>query len=55
MSGENGVISAITTAMNSIKTDFMSAFGDILPIALSIMGAMLVVVLAVRAFKRIAK
>ena len=49
------VITAITTALTTVKTDFMTAFGDIVPIALAIMGAMLVVVLAVKAFKRLAK
>lgn len=45
------VITAITTALGTIQGNFMSAFGDIVPIALTIMGAVLVVRLAIKAFK----
>lgn len=47
------IISAITTALTTVQTNFMTAFGDVLPIALGIMGAVLVVTLAVKAFRRI--
>lgn len=48
------VISALTTAMTTVKTDFFSALTSILPIALAIVGAGLVIVLGVKYFKRIA-
>lgn len=49
------VITAITTALGTVQGNFMTAFGDIVPVALGIMGAVLVVRLAIRAFKSIAK
>lgn len=49
------VISAITTALGTVQGNFMSAFGDIVPIALTIMGTYLVVRLAIRAFKGLSK
>lgn len=48
------IISALTTAMTSVKTDFFSALTSILPVALAIVGAGLVIVLGVKYFKRIA-
>lgn len=58
MEGETSVmesiITALTTAMTTVKTDFFSAIGSILPPALAIVGAGMVVVLGVRYFKRIA-
>lgn len=48
------IISALTTAMTTIKTDFFTALGGILPVALAIVGAGIVIVLGVRYFKRIA-
>ena len=48
------VISALTTACTTISTNFFSALGDILPIALGIVGAGIVVILGVRYFKKIA-
>lgn len=50
----DSVISALTTAMTTIKTDFFTALGGILPVALAIVGAGLVVVLGVRYFKKVA-
>lgn len=50
----DSVISALTSAMTTIKTDFFTALGGILPVALAIVGAGLVVVLGVRYFKKIA-
>lgn len=48
------IITALTTAMTTVKTDFFSALAGILPVALAIVGAGLVIVLGVRYFKRIA-
>lgn len=49
------IITALTTAMTTVRTDFFSALTSILPIALAIVGAGLVIVLGVRYFKSIAK
>lgn len=48
------IISALATAMTSVKTDLFNALGDILPVALAIVGAGLVITLGVRYFKKIA-
>lgn len=48
------IITALTTALTTVKTDFFSAIAGILPVALAIVGAGLVVVLGVKYFKRIA-
>lgn len=53
-SGMSSILTALTTALTSIKTDFFTAVGDILPVALAIVGAGMVVVLGVRYFKKIA-
>lgn len=53
-SAMDSIITALTTAMTTVKTDFFSALGSILPVALAIVGAGLVVVLGVRYFKKIA-
>lgn len=50
----DGIISALTTAMTTIKTDFFTALTSILPVALAIVGAGIVIVLGVRYFKKIA-
>lgn len=49
-----GIITALTTAMTTVKTDFFSALTSILPVALAIVGAGMVIVLGVKYFKRIA-
>ena len=47
------IITALTTAMTTIKTDFFSALSGILPVALAIVGAGMVILLGVKYFKRI--
>lgn len=49
------VLTSITTALTTVQTNFMSALGDLVPIGLGIMGAVLVIRLAVRAFKSVSK
>ena len=46
---------ALTTALTSVGNNVMATFGDILPTALTIVGAVMVVTLGVRLFKKIAK
>lgn len=50
-----GITTALTTALGSVSTNVMDAFGDVLPAALTIVGATLVVTLGVKMFKRIAR
>ena len=49
----DSVISALTSAMTTIKTDFFTALGGILPVALAIVGAGMVIVLGIKMFKKI--
>lgn len=49
------ITTALTTALGNISTNVMDTFGDVLPAALTIVGAVLVVTLGVRMFKKIAK
>lgn len=50
-----GITTALTTALGTISSNVMSVFGDVLPAALTIVGAVIVVTLGVKMFKRIAK
>lgn len=47
------IITALTTAMTTIKTDFFSVLTGILPIALAMIGAGLVVMIGIRMFKKL--
>lgn len=49
------VTSALTTAMTSVANGAMGAIGDILPIALPVMGAIVVVGIGVKVFKKFVK
>ena len=46
---------AMTTALNSVKTDAISALGVVAPIAIGIMGAFLVWRFGIKFFKGLAK
>lgn len=46
------ITTALKTAFTSVANDCMSAIGDILPIVLPVMGAVVVIGLAVGIFKR---
>lgn len=48
------ITTAITTAMGSVSTQVMGVIADVLPAALTIVGAVLVVTIGVKVFKRIA-
>ena len=49
------IVSALTTALCTVGTDALSAIGSVLPAALAIAGAVMVVKIGVRVFKAIAK
>lgn len=49
------VVDAIKTAATSVSSDVMTGLGAILPIALGIMGASLVIAIVVKVFKTVAK
>lgn len=46
---------AVTTALGTVQSDALSLIAAVLPYALAIMGAILVVTIGVRAFKRASK
>lgn len=47
------IMTSLTTAFTAISTNLMSVFGDIVPIALGIVGAVLVVNFGVKMFRRL--
>ena len=49
------ITSAMTTSFTSIVGDRMTTIGSILPIVLPVVGAVAVIFLGVRLFKRLAK
>lgn len=52
--GIEAVTSALETGLTSTGNSIMTAIGDILPIALLVVGAVLVVTIGIKVFKRIA-
>lgn len=54
--GEGSAISsAVTAALATVQADALSLIAAVLPYALAIMGAIVVVTIGIRAFKRTAK
>lgn len=52
---ENTVTSALTTALTSIASDAQAAIAGVLPVALPVMGAIVVIGIGVKVFKRFVK
>lgn len=50
---DSPVIEGLKGGIGSIATDVMSAIGEILPLALPIMGAIVVVNIGIRIFKKV--
>lgn len=48
------VTSALTSGISSIATDAMTAVGSVIPVALPIMGAVVVVGIGIKVFKKVA-
>lgn len=46
---------AVSTALATVESDALSLIATVLPYALAIMGALLVVTIGIRAFKRASK
>lgn len=47
--------SAVTTSLTEVSANIMSVLGDVAPIALGIVGAVMVVTFGVKFFKKLAK
>lgn len=55
MEGSTGITGALTGAMETVQADMMGAISGILPYALGIASAVLVVTLGWKLFKRLSK
>lgn len=54
--GEGSAITtAVTTALATVQSDALALIAAVLPYALAIMGAIVVVTIGIRAFKRASK
>lgn len=49
------ITTAVKTALSTVSTDAMSMIGDVLPGALTIVGAVLVVNIGIKVFRKVAK
>jgi len=52
--GTAGINSAVTSALGTVQSDALSLIASVLPYALAIMGAIIVVMVGIRVFKRVA-
>lgn len=52
---ESGIQTAVTGALTTVQSDAMGMIAAVLPYALAIMGAIVVVTIGIRAFKRTSK
>lgn len=52
--GTGGINSAVTGALATVQSDALSLIASVLPYALAIMGAIIVVMVGIRVFKRVA-
>ena len=52
---ESTVITALTGALSTIAGDMTAAVGAVVPIALPVVGGILVVTLGIKAFKKFSK
>ena len=50
-----GVTAALTTALGSVASDMTGAIVAVLPIALPVLGGILVVTVGIKAFKKFSK
>lgn len=50
----SSITTAVTSAMQSVQSDALSLIASILPYALAILGAVLVVTIGIKVFRRIA-
>ncbi len=53
--GGSGIQTAVTGALTTVQSDAMSMIAAVLPYALAIMGAIVVITIGIRAFKRTSK
>lgn len=51
--GSSGITSAMTTAFGTIASDAMSLISAVIPVALPILGAIVLVTIGIRMFRKI--
>lgn len=51
----SGIETAVTGALTTVQSDALSMIAAVLPYALAIMGAIVVITIGIRAFKRTSK
>lgn len=51
----SGISTALTSSLSSIASDCITAIGGVLPYVLPVMGAIVVITVGVKLFKRFAK
>ncbi len=52
---EGSVTAALTSALSTIASDMTGAIGSVVPIAVPVIGGILVVTLGIKAFKKFTK
>lgn len=52
-SGNSNVVSALTSAFSTAVSDIMSAIGGVLPVVLPVVGAIAVVGIGIKIFKKV--
>ena len=52
-SAVSGIASAVTTGLGTIQSEAVSLIGSVLPYALAVMGAVLVVSIGIKVFKKV--
>lgn len=53
VTGMEAITTAVKTALNTMQSDAMGLIGDVLPYALAVMGAVLVVSIGIKVFKKV--
>lgn len=53
VTGMEAITTAVKTALATVQTDATALIGDVLPYALAVMGAVLVVSIGIKVFKKV--
>lgn len=53
VTGMEGITTAVKTALATVQSDATGLIGDVLPYALAVMGAVLVVAIGIKVFKKV--
>lgn len=53
VTGMQAITTAVKTALGTVQSDALGLIGDVLPYALAVMGAVLVVSIGIKVFKKV--